>query len=240
MKRLVPAVCVSVMFAGYVLWPVVNAAEAATAYRGEVWTWDEPTSTVTLINDGGQRIRVKVPPERLRTLRLHEYTTVQGELAPPAEIEQITSQAQPMRAVPRGPADQSDVTGTVAGADASGLVTVDTPRGRVTVWAAPGAESRFRPGEPVRVRTNVQAVDMVPEAAAAGGRPAPAPAEPAASMSSDPGDYAVITGRVTAVNPQGTLTVESPRGPVTVALPDAARYQPGMPIQVRTGLHPSR
>jgi hypothetical protein len=241
MKRLVPAAFVTVIFAGYVLWPVVHAAEAApTAYQGEVWTWDEPTSTVTLRSDGGQTFRVKVPPERLRTLRLHEYTTVRGELQPPAEIERIVSQAQPMRPVPRGPADQSDVTGTVAAVDASGLVSVDTPRGRATVWAAPGAESRFKPGEPVRLRTSVQAVDMVPEAAAAGGRPVQPPAEPAASMSSEPGDYAVITGRVTAVNPQGTLTVESPRGPVTVALPDAARYQPGMPVQVRTGVHPGR
>jgi hypothetical protein len=239
MRRMGPAVLVAAIVAGVMVWPVAHRADAAaTAYQGEVWTWDEPTSTVTL-RQGGQTFRVKVTPEQLRTLRLHEFATVRGELAPPAEIERIMSQAQPMRPVPRGPVDQSDVTGTVAAVDASGLVSVDTPRGRATVWAAPGAESRFRPGETVRLRTTVQAVDMVPEtAAAAGGRPAPAPAEPAASGPSEPGDYSVITGRVTAVNPQGTVTVESPRGPVTIALPDAARYQPGMPVQVHTAVHP--
>src|SRR4051812_16013146 len=55
---------------------------AGPAYTGEVWTWDEQDSTVTL-RRGAENIRVKVTPDQLRGLELHQKATVRGELAPP-------------------------------------------------------------------------------------------------------------------------------------------------------------
>ena len=45
--------------------------------------------------------------------------------------------------------------------------------------------------------------------------------------------------RITAVDRDGRITVESPRGPVTVWLPETARYGVGETVEVRTALHPT-
>ncbi|HEU5322187.1 MAG TPA: hypothetical protein VFX28_15395, partial [Methylomirabilota bacterium] len=45
------------------------APAAGNLYSGEVWTWDERESTVTL-RQGGQQIRVKVSPDQLVGLTL--------------------------------------------------------------------------------------------------------------------------------------------------------------------------
>src|SRR5687768_4480585 len=42
-----------------------------TTFTGEVWTWDENESTVTL-RDGMEQVRVKVTPDQIRGLRLHQ------------------------------------------------------------------------------------------------------------------------------------------------------------------------
>jgi hypothetical protein len=245
MKILLPTMLGSVILAGGLvpaLVPVVGAAEQV--YRGEVWTWDEARGTVTLLR-GAETVRVKIAPDQLRTLRLHEQAIVRGELDGPAPIEQVVTQAAPMQAVPRGPVDQSDVAGSVSTVDPNGLVVLESQQGKLTAWAAPGVDSRFPAGQAVRLRTTVQIVEMVPETQAPGAAAATAaatqtPGDPAASVSSEPGDYAVVTGRVMAVNPQGTITVESPRGPVTVAVTDPSRYQPGMTVRIRTALQPMR
>jgi hypothetical protein len=49
-----------------------------------------------------------------------------------------------------------------------------------------------------------------------------------------PGDQAVVVGRILGVNPAGTLTVESPRGPIAVWVPDPASFKIGDFVQVQT------
>ena len=65
------------------------------------------------------------------------------------------------------------------------------------------------------------------------------PASPAGSARTEPGDYAVVIGRVLAVDPSGRLTVESARGPITVRVPDVRRYKVGDTVEVRTSVHPA-
>jgi hypothetical protein len=204
-----------------------RAKPPGTAYSGEVWTWDEKESTVTL-RRGAEDIRVKVTPDQLRGLQLHQYATVRGELAPPMEIPRIITPAMQVRAVPKGPIDQNVVNGTVTATDPRGRVSIESERGPLSVWAASGADQRFQPGARVRVDMAVQAVDMVPAGAAAS-------ADPAASVSSpQPGDHAVVTGRIMSIDKRGTLVVESPTGPVQVWVTDTSKYRVEQPVQVRT------
>ena len=72
-----------------------------TTFTGEVWTWDENESTVTL-RDGMEQVRVKVTPDQIRGLRLHQIATLRGEPAPPMEITRYITPAIPARPVPRG------------------------------------------------------------------------------------------------------------------------------------------
>jgi hypothetical protein len=198
-----------------------------TTYSGEVWTWDEKESTVTL-RRGAEDIRVKVTPDQLRGLQLHQNATVRGELAPPMEIPRIITPAMAVRAVPKGPVDQAAVAGTVTAADPRGRVSIDSEKGPLHVWAASGAEQRFQPGAKVRVDMAVQSVDMVPAGAGA-------PTDPAASpSSSQPGDHAVVTGRIMGIDKGGTLVIESPTGPVQVWVADSSKYRVEQPVQVRT------
>jgi hypothetical protein len=242
MKILGAVVAVVLILAGCATTrPDTTSAQAGTnLYGGEVWTWDDAQNIVTL-RQGTQTIRVQTTPEEMRTLRLHEYAIVRGQLAPPAPIETVLTPAVPMTAVPRGAPEQVELSGTAAAADPKGLVTIESDRGRLVVWTATPGGSRYAPGTPVRVRTSVQRVDMVP-AGAAGAPATPATAiEPAASVSSEPGDFAVVTGRVLAADSaRQLLTVESPRGPVTVSVPNASAYAPGTFVQVRTAIHPGR
>jgi len=204
-------------------------APGAQTFTGEVWTWDEQASTVTL-RQGERTVRVKVSPEQLRGLRLHEVATVRGELAPPA-LERVTLPAG--RLVPRGSADQAELRGAVEGIDPAGAVTVSTPSGSLRVWLAEPGTRPYQDGQQVLVRVRVQPLAVVPTTEG------PAPSTPTPAVGAEPGDYAVVRGRVTAVDAVGRLTLESPRGPVTVWLPGAARYRVGDWVEVQTSVHPS-
>ena len=204
-----------------------RAKPPGTTYSGEVWTWDEKESTVTL-RRGGEDIRVKVSPDQLRGLELHQRATVRGELAPPMEIPRILTPAMPVRAVPKGPVDQNIANGTVTATDPRGRVSIDSDKGPLHVWAASGVEQRFQPGAKVRVDMAVQAVDMVPAGSGAPGDPAASPSSP------QPGEHAVVTGRIMSMDKRGTLVVESPTGPVQVWVTDTSKYRVEQPVQVRT------
>ncbi len=206
-----------------------SAEAAGTPFRGEVWTWDERTNVVTL-RQGAQNIRVHVTPDQIRTLRLHEVMTVRGEIAPPENVQQVS--AGPMRAVPRGTAQQSEVDGTVSAADPKGLVSIDTTTGRLTVWTATPDTSNFPSGTAVRVKTSVQPMQFVPATDAGAAKTS----DPSAPVMTEPGDHSVVTGRIISADSRGTITVESPRGPITVAMPNAASQRVGDTVQVRTSL----
>jgi hypothetical protein len=233
LMRILAAVGIVALLTGCASTPPSAPAAGTQRFTGEVWTWDTQESTVTIMQDGGQAVRVKVSPDQMRTLRHHAYTTVVGVPAPPVGLEQTMKPAGPMNAVPRGQAEIAEVRGTVTTADASGRVALQSDRGPLHVWAAPGADQRFAKGTPVSVRMSVQPVDMV-AATTTPAPPVPTPVGAAASPSSEPGDHAVVTGRIMGVNPGGVLVVESPTGPIQVLANDTARYKVGDWIQVRT------
>jgi hypothetical protein len=210
-------------------------AASSNVFSGEVWTWDERASTVTLRQRDGQIVRVKVPPDELGGFRLHERVTLRGQLAPPAEIERIEVPAGPMKPIAQGSPARSEVTGTVASLERAGIVSIAGPGGLLHVWIATPTNGRFRPGTPVRVRTTVQRVQMVPVTGQTDVSPTPS-----ASIGSEPGDYAVVIGRITAIDRHGRITVESPRGPVTIWLPKTLPYGVGQTVEVRTAVHPNR
>jgi hypothetical protein len=208
-----------------------------TAYNGMVWTWDEQENWVTL-RQGARDIRVNVTPDQLIGLKLYETKTIYGTLAPPKESTVIVQGTSSV--VPRGPADEGEILGTVASVDPAGKIVVNTSQGAVQVWRATNGLP-FAPGGNVRVRTRVQPLDVVimmpgqaPPAAAM-----PVALDPAASPRTEPGDYAVVMGRILAVDPAGSITVESSRGPITVRVPNASRYKVGDTVEVRTSVHPA-
>jgi len=206
------------------------AAQApGDTFTGEVWTWDERENTVTL-RRGAQDIRVKTTPEQIKRLQLHQIATIRGQIAPPAELPRTITPAGPMTAVPKGPVDEQTVTGTVTAVDPSGRLSIDSERGALHVWAASGANERFAAGDRVQVTMSVQAVDMVPARSGASSS-----ADPSASLSSQPGDSAMVTGRVMGVD-RGTIVVESPSGPIQVWVGESERYQPSQFVQVRTNV----
>jgi len=210
--------------------PTRSASQApADTFTGEIWTWDERENTVTL-RRGAQDIRVKTTPDQMRGLVLHQTATIRGQIAPPADLASTITPPVAMTAVPRGPVDQQTISGTVTAVDPSGRLSINTERGPLHVWAAAGANQRFAPGDRVQVVMFVQPVDMVP---ATGGAPAALPADPSASTSSQPGDSAVVTGRVMGVD-RGVIVVESPTGPIQVWVGDAPRYTVSQPVQVHT------
>src|SRR5258708_30183301 len=107
--------------------PAAQAAAAqapADTFTGEVWTWDERESTVTL-RQGSQTFRVKTTPEQMRGLQLHQIATIRGQVAPPAELPRTITQAVPMTAVPRGPVDEQTVTGKVTAVDPNRRLSID-------------------------------------------------------------------------------------------------------------------
>jgi hypothetical protein len=226
MKALITA-AIAILLAGCAT-TTTAPTSGAQVYTGEVWTWDEPNSIVTLYK-GGQITRVKVSPAEMRTLRLHEQARVTGELAPPADLLTVTNTG-PVTFVPRGQAESLEVKGTVASVDPQGRLAVTSDRGPVHVWAASGADQRFAKGAPVSVKMTVQPVDAKPVPA---GQPAPV-TTPAASPTSEPGDHAVITGRIIGVNPGGILVVESPTGPVQILVADGGKYKVGDWVEVHS------
>jgi translation initiation factor IF-1 len=217
-----------------------TAPPGTTAFTGEVWTWDEQENTVTL-RQGLQDIRVKVSPDTFVNLKLHETRTIRGTLAPPRELPVVLVEG-PSTVVARGPADETEVVGAVASVDPAGMIVVNSPQGPVHVWRATNGVA-FTPGANVRVRMRVQPMDVVLIRPGPGQTvaiaPAPTTIDPAASPRTEPGDYAVVMGRVLAVDPSGRLTVESARGPVTVRVPNVTRYKVNDTVEVRTSVHPA-
>lgn len=219
--------------------PAARTADPAAApvpgnvYTGEVWNWDERAGVITL-NRHGELIRVKAAPDQFIGLQLHQRATIRGELAPPAEVEVVTVPVGPVTPVPRGAADRTELTGTVSTVTSEGRLTVHSPRGALELMAAAGADQRYRPGDAVRVRIDVQPVDLQPLPA---GSTPPTPSPP---LQDAPGDYAVVTGRVLAVEPAGVLTVESPTGPIRVVVPPGDRYRAEEHVEVRTAVQPGR
>jgi hypothetical protein len=224
---------VVLLFAGCVTTTTTTTAQAPAGapqtFSGEVWTWDEPNNTVTLFKEG-KITRVRTTPEQMRTLRLHEQARITGELAPPADLLVVTNTG-PVTFVPRGQAESMEVKGTVASVDPQGRLAVTSDRGPIHVWGAAGADQRFAKGAPVSVKMSVQPVDARPVAA---GQPAPATNAGAASPSSEPGDHAVVTGRIIGVNPGGVLVVESPTGPIQVLVADGGKYKVGDWVEVHS------
>jgi hypothetical protein len=226
----------TVIAVAVLLFGCASSAPAPTnvqTFAGEVWTWNTEDSTVTLMQPGGQRVRVKTTPDQMRTLELHSRARVTGTLAPPDDLLIVQGQAGPVTAVPKGQAEVVELNGTVASVDPSGRLAVNSPRGPIHVWVASGAEQRFKVGTPVALKSSVQPVDLVPASAPATPTPAPV-GSPAASPTSEPGDHAVVTGRIIGVNPGGVLVVESPTGPIQVLSADGSRYKIGDAVQVRT------
>jgi hypothetical protein len=217
-----------VMLAGCAAPRAATEPPTATAFTGEVWTWDRPAGTITLRQSGGQIIRVKVTPDQFFGLQLHQIVTIRGELAGPAEIERVM--LPPGILVPRGAADEMEVTGTVARLDPAGKAAITSARGPLEVWVATPATA-LRPGEEVRVRMQVQAFQVLPVRP---GEVAPPVPPPAPAIGSQPGDYAAVRGPLRAVDPAGRLTVDSPRGPIQVLVPRAERYAVGEFVEVRT------
>jgi hypothetical protein len=213
------------------------AAPGAQTYVGEVWTWDRKDSIVTIMQDGGRLVRVKVDPETMRTLQLHQYTRVTGVPAGPAELVQTTQAAGAYNAVPKGQAEMIEVAGTVSTVDPKGRLAVNSPRGPVHVWVAEAADQRFPKGAPVMVRISVQPVDLMPATTLTTPMPAPV-GMPSASPTSEPGDHAVVTGRIIGITP-GMLVVDSPTGPIQVLTADSSRYKIGDAVQVRTSVRPT-
>lgn len=226
------AVIAALLLAGCATQSPSPTPAAGQTFTGEVWTWDERQSIVTL-RQGSETVRVKVTPDQIAGLRLHQTATVRGELAPPAELNLVLP-AEPMTAVPRGTPEESELTGAVSMVDSAGRLSITSPRGPLHVWGAKGVEQRYRPGQNVRVKVTVQPVDMVPTR----DRPGSAPSAPAATPGSEPGDYATVTGRIIAVNAGGGLVVESPTGPIQVYVGDGGRYRVSDTVQVRTSVHP--
>ena len=214
-----------------------TAVPGATAFSGEVWTWDEQDNTVTL-RQAARDIRVQVTPDQLIGLQLHSNRTIYGTLAPPKALPVILVEG-PSTVVARGPADEMQVVGTVSVVDAGKLV-VNTPQGAVQIWRATDGMA-FTQGGNVRVHMRVQPMDVVLIRPGPTGvtSPPPTPLAPSASPRTEPGDYAIVMGRVLAVDPAGAVTIESSRGPVTVRVPNASRYQVNDTVEIRTSVHPA-
>ena len=207
MRALTAVGIVLLLLAGCATAPSAPASGGQT-FTGEVWTWDQPNNIVTL-NQGGQIVRVKTTPEQMRSLQLHQNAKITGELAPPADLVTVIKPG-PSNPVPKGPAEVLEVQGTVASIDPNGRMAITSDRGPVHVMVAVAGGSQARGS-------------------------ASSPAAPAAaSPSSEPGDHAVITGRVIGVNPGGVLVVESPTGPIQVLVNDGSRYKVNDFVQIHT------
>jgi hypothetical protein len=207
-----------------------SQAASGETFTGEVWTWDDRENTVTL-RRGGEIIRVKTTPDQMRGLQLHERATIRGQLAAPADLPVTTQPAPALSPVPKGPVDEQTLTGKVTAVDPSGRLSIDSEHGALHVWVAAGANERFAAGDRVQVVTSVQSVEMVPASQAG----AAAVAQPSTSASGQPGDSAVVTGRIIGVD-RGLLVVESPSGPIQVWAGAAPRYAVAQTVQVRTNV----
>ena len=203
-------------------------------YSGVAWTWDSARSIVTLY-DSGLQYRVQTTPDQIARLSHHQWVTVTGTLLGPEPIETVLLPAQPMTALPSGPSMSAEVAGQITSIDPTGVAMIETARGPMRVWVADNAQSRFAQGRPVKVHVAVQPVRMVAVSGAGGQASGPTISSPPPV----PGDQAVVVGRVLSINPAGTLTVESPRGPVTVWVPSPATFRVGDYVQIQTIVQPA-
>ncbi len=208
---------------------VVVTPPAPGTYSGMAWTWDTARSIVTLY-DAGLQYRVQTTPDQIARLDHHRWVTVRGTLLGPEPIETVLLPAQPMAAMPNGPAVTAEVTGQITSIDPSGVAMIETARGPMRVWVADNAQSRFAQGRPVMVHVSVQPVRMVAVSGAGGQASGPTIAAPPPV----PGDQAMVVGRVLSVNPSGALTVESPRGPITVWVSAPASFKVGDFVEIQT------
>jgi hypothetical protein len=213
---------------------VVGQAPVTGKFSGEAWTWDSARSIVTLY-DAGRQFRVQTTPDQIKRLQHHAWVTVTGTLLGPEAIETVLLPTQPMTAIPNGPAARAEVAGHLTAIDANNLATIETARGPLRVWVADGAQSRFASGKPVNVIVNVQPVRMVAVSGSGGQASGPTLTAPAAI----PGDQSVVVGRILSVNPNGTLSVESPRGPISVWVPNPASFNAGDFVQLQTVVQPA-
>ena len=205
----------------------------AQTYVGEVRNWNTKDNTVTLDQGSTSLVTVKVTPDQLVGLDLNRTARVQGVRVEPADLHVLVP-AGPMTPVAKGPAEMTELRGTVSLVDPSGRMIIATDRGPIRILAATGADQRFMTSSPVLVRMSVQPVDMVPAPSGGAAAPTPMPVSDSASPTSEPGDHAVSTGRVLSVNPPSLLVVEAPSGSIQVVVQNAARYTVGQFVQVRT------
>lgn len=212
---------------------VVGQAPVTGTFSGMAWTWDSARSIVTL-HDYTKQFRVQTTPDVIARLNHHQWVTVKGTLLGPEPIETVLLPSQPMTAIPNGPAANAEVSGRMSAIDTNGLATIESARGPLRIWVADGAQSRFASGSPVKVIATVQPVRMVAVSGAGGQASGPTVSTPAPIA----GDQAVVVGRILAVNPGGTLSVDSPRGPITVWVPDTASFKIGDFVQVQTVVQP--
>ena len=205
---------------------------AGEPFTGEIGTWSEEQGTITL-RRAAETIRVKVNPDQFVGLQLHQIRTIRGTLAPPAEIERVMQPPPANYAVvPRGTSQTAEVSGKLVTVDPNGTVSISSARGPMRVWVASPDAPTLKAGNDVKLRVAVQPVDIVPRA---GGTQEP----PKVTVQNEPGDYAVVVGKVTQVDPNGRITVESPRGPVEVSVTNASQFKVGDMVQVSTSVHPS-
>jgi len=230
--KTVTAVAIALLLAGCATAPA--PLPGSQTYVGEVRNWNSKNNTVTLFQPTGL-VHLKVTPDQLVGLQLNQTARMQGVRIEPADLLVLVP-AGPVTPVPKGAAEILELNGTVTSVDPGGLLTVNTDRGPLRILAASGADQRFTQSSPVIVRVSVQPMDLVaaPAPGQAAALPSPMPVGDSASPASEPGDHAVSTGRVLNLGPRGALVVESPSGPIQVAVADPARYKVGDVVQVRT------
>jgi hypothetical protein len=158
--KILTAVALMVVLGGCAASTRPAPSAGAQTFAGEVWTWDDKESTVMLIQEDGRPVRVKTTPDQMRTLRLHSFSRITGTPAPPADVVIMTGTSGPVTAVPKAPAEIVELKGAVAAVGPGGRLVVNSDRGPVHVWVAPGPEQRFKVGDPVSVSASVQPVDL--------------------------------------------------------------------------------
>jgi hypothetical protein len=125
--------------------------------------------------------------------------------------------------------ERAEATGTIRQIDEGGWLSIDSPLGVLRVLAADVDQRGWQPGEEVRVRMAVQAIDVVPVGASQ--ERGSAEPQPPPDMRQIPGSYTATLGRVVD-NDGGHITVDSPRGDLSVWAP--GRYRTGDLVQVWT------
>jgi hypothetical protein len=129
--------------------------------------------------------------------------------------------------VPVGTPVEGSMRARVVTVDPKGVIKLEGDRGASELWIA--EQTSYRVGDLVIVETTIRSAQFT--------RADQAPAlQPSAGISSEPGDYATVTGRILSRNSDGRLTVDSPRGPIQVWVTpaDVDRFKVGDYVQVRS------